>query len=91
MSDTRNRNVRDQAAEKAPAATHAQPDVETSAAVEPVEKKGSEVGGTCNLPGCPYDAEVRGLCDAHWGTHRGLANPAEDEPKSEVGPEVALP
>lgn len=39
------------------------------------ELPGRAVGGTCNLPGCPYDAEVRGLCDAHWATHRGLGDP----------------
>lgn len=82
MADTRNQNT--------PAhATPAKPVKPVD--VEPVEKPGNEVGGSCNLPGCPYDAEVRGLCDAHWGTHRGLADPAEDEPKVKSVPEVTLP
>lgn len=42
----------------------------------------------CNLPGCVLDAVTRGLCDAHWCTHRGLA----DVEVQDDGPaEVALP
>jgi hypothetical protein len=33
---------------------------------------------TCNVPGCTNEPTTRGLCDPHWATHRGLANPKED-------------
>ncbi|GAA2543722.1 hypothetical protein [Pseudonocardia hydrocarbonoxydans] len=32
---------------------------------------------TCNVPGCPRTGRVRGLCDPHWATHRGLADPKD--------------
>lgn len=31
----------------------------------------------CNLPGCEEHPETRGLCSAHWQTHRGYAAPKE--------------
>ncbi|MEV7263981.1 hypothetical protein AB0N38_10560 [Micromonospora aurantiaca] len=31
----------------------------------------------CNVPGCDGSATTRGLCDAHWATHRGFATPRE--------------
>lgn len=33
--------------------------------------------GPCNVDGCRRDATNRGLCDAHWATHRGFATPRE--------------
>lgn len=29
----------------------------------------------CNVPDCPRKPTNRGLCDGHWATHRGLADP----------------
>lgn len=29
----------------------------------------------CNVPRCPRTPTTRGLCDAHWATMRGLADP----------------
>lgn len=31
----------------------------------------------CNVPGCHRAPKTRGLCDAHWATHRGYATPRE--------------
>lgn len=31
----------------------------------------------CNAPDCGAHPELRGLCPAHWQTHRGLADPKE--------------
>lgn len=33
---------------------------------------------TCNLPGCEEPAVERGLCESHWWTHRGLADPERE-------------
>lgn len=32
----------------------------------------------CNVPDCWREPTTRGLCDAHYATHRGLGNPKED-------------
>jgi hypothetical protein len=45
----------------------------------------------CNVPGCRAEPVARGLCDPHWSTHRGLADPAPEEFVAADHPEVALP
>jgi hypothetical protein len=45
---------------------------------------------SCNLPGCPEAPVTRGLCDVHWSTHRGKADP-DDGPADSSGPEATLP
>lgn len=40
----------------------------------------ADLGVSCNLPGCEItDDLTRGLCPAHWCSHRGLAAPLPDE------------
>ena len=34
----------------------------------------------CAVQDCRRKPTNRGLCDAHWQTHRGLATPKEDTP-----------
>lgn len=43
------------------------------------QRPASESKKTCNVPGCKQDPEFRGLCGAHWMTHRGLADPKEQK------------
>lgn len=31
----------------------------------------------CNVPRCPRTPTFRGLCDGHWASMRGLADPKE--------------
>lgn len=31
--------------------------------------------GSCNVEDCVREPAHRGLCPAHWMSHRGLANP----------------
>lgn len=40
------------------------------------EKKtaASKPAAKCNAPGCGRAPAVRGLCNAHWATQRGLAD-----------------
>ncbi|GAA2855345.1 hypothetical protein GCM10010472_10790 [Pseudonocardia halophobica] len=49
----------------------------------PAEAKPDAKQGSCKLPGCVHDAAHRGLCEAHWYTHRGLADVDPDAPKNE--------
>jgi hypothetical protein len=64
------------------------PEKKTVVTEDEAEVSGNKVGGSCNVPGCPSDAETRGLCEAHWFTHRGLA---DEQKNPETGPEVAVP
>lgn len=43
----------------------------------------------CNVPGCLAEPVTRGLCEAHWCTHRGLADPEDQTP--DPGSEVTVP
>lgn len=43
---------------------------------------------SCNLPGCTELPTTRGLCEVHWCTHRGLADP---EPVVPTTPVEAMP
>lgn len=44
----------------------------------------------CNVPSCPHEPTTRGLCDAHWSTHRGKADPLP-EAEQAIGQTGALP
>lgn len=57
----------------------------------PAEAKADAKQGSCNVAGCVRDAVVRGLCEAHWHTHRGLADVDQDAPKPEASAEVTQP
>jgi hypothetical protein len=63
---------------------------------KPRADKAPDEAAKCNVPSCQHrgDDLTRGLCDPHWSTHRGLADPEPTEPK-EFGqvphPEVAIP
>lgn len=48
----------------------------TTAAKKTADKPSTaERSRTCNVPDCVRQPTTRGLCDAHWMSQRGLADP----------------
>lgn len=45
----------------------------------PTKTSQSKTRKACNAPDCKRKPTNRGLCDAHWATQRGLADPKQKD------------